>query len=317
MKKFAILLIILVLVSLGTAGCKNGQQRDNENRRLRIVTTLFPLFDFAGKVGGEKVDVLLLLPPGVEPHDFEPKPKDVATIQEADVFIYTGRAMEPWVQTILKSIDSKNLLVVDTSKGITLRSANEDHDGHRHGHEGHESGMNSDPHIWLDFGNAQAMVRTIAEGLSKRDPKGSDFYTRNASVYIDQLRKVDEEYRTGLAECKTRFFLYGGHYAFNYLAQRYGLTYVSVRGVSPNAEPSPAHLIDMITKMKQHQLGHVFYEELASPRLAETIARETGASLLPLSPAHNVTREQMEQHISFIDIMKTNLAMFRKGLQCR
>ncbi|HAR96686.1 MAG TPA: zinc-binding protein [Deltaproteobacteria bacterium] len=317
MKKLTILLIILTLVSFGAAGCKEGRQHDNEKRRLRIVTTLFPLFDFAGKVGGERVEVVLLLPPGVEPHDFEPKPKDVVTIQKADLFVYTGRAMEPWVQTILKSIDSKDLVVVDTSKGITLRSADEDHDGHRHGGKGHGPDMNSDPHIWLDFGNAQAMVGTIAEELSKRDPKASDYYARNASAYIDQLRKLDEAYRTGLAGCKTRFFLHGGHYAFNYLAQRYGLTYVSLRGVSPNAEPSPAHLVGMVNKMKQYQVSHIFYEELASPRLAETIARETGANLLPLSPGHNVTTEQMEQRVSFIDIMKTNLTMLQKGLQCK
>jgi zinc transport system substrate-binding protein len=316
MKKLAVLLIVFLTVSFGLTACKGDRQRDAEKHRMKVVTTLFPLLDFAGHIGGGKAEILLLLPPGVEPHDFEPTPKDLATIQEADVFVYTGNAMEPWVQTILKGIDSRNLVVVDASRGITLRSPeNEDHEGH--GDKSHRSGANADPHIWLDFANAQAMVKNIAEGFGKKDPKNSDFYTRNVLTYNDQLRQLDDEYRNGLAECHPRFFLYGGHYAFNYLARRYGLTYISVHGVSPNAEPSPAHLVDMIDKMKQYHLKYIFYEELASPRVAETIAKETGASLLPLSAAHNVTKEQIEQHITFIEMMKRNLAMLRKGMRCK
>lgn len=316
MKKLAILLIVFLVASLGLIACKGDRQKGNEEGRLKVVTTLFPLFDFAGSVGGSKINPILLLPPGVEPHDFEPKPKDIATVQEADVFVYTGNAMEPWAQRILKGIDSKKLVVVDASRGITLRSSeNKDHE--RHSDSNSPSGNALDPHIWLDFANAQVMVRNIADGLSKRDPKDSGYYTRNASAYNNQLRQLDEEYRAGLSACKTRFFLFGGHYAFNYLARRYNLTYISVHGVSPNAEPSPAHLVDMVNKTKQYHLNYIFYEELASSRVAETIARETGAKLLPLSAAHNVSKEQMAQNIGFIDIMKTNLAMLREGLQCR
>lgn len=315
-KRFAILLIVLLVVAQCLIACKGERQKGSKELRLKVVTTLFPLFDFAGKVGGNKTDVILLLPPGVEPHDFEPKPRDIATIQEADVFVYTGNVMEPWAETILKGIDSKKLVVVDASRGITLRpSGDEDHE--RQDGNNPRSGHTLDPHIWLNFADAQIMVKSIAAGLSKKDPKDTDYYTRNASAYNDRLQQLDEEYRTGLDVCKSRFFLYGGHYAFNYLSRRYNLNYVSVHGVSPNGEPSPAHLIDMVKKMKQYHLNCIFYEELASPRVAETIARETGARLLPLSAGHNVSKEQMAQHIAFVDIMKANLAMLREGLQCR
>lgn len=317
MKRVSILLLAVFLIT-GLAGCRGERQRSAEKPRMKVVTTLFPLFDFAGKVGREKVEVTLLLPPGVEPHDFEPKPKDLATIQEADVFVYTGSTMEPWVQKILKAIDTRNLVVIDASREVNLRSVeNDDHDGEGHAHRDHLSGRHSDPHIWLDFANAQLMVKNIAQGFSKKHPEDSDFYTRNALIYNNQLQRLDDEYRAGLGECKTRFFLHGGHFAFNYLARRYNLTYISVHGVSPNSEPSPAHVIDMINKMKRYHVSHIFTEELSSPRVAETIAKETGAELRPLSPAHNVTKEQMEQHITFIDIMKTNLAMLQEGLLCR
>jgi zinc transport system substrate-binding protein len=315
-KKLIALLIVFLIASLSLIACKGDRQKGNEEGRLKVVTTLFPLFDFVGQVGGNKVNAILLLPPGVEPHDFEPKPKDIATIQEADVFVYTGNAMEPWAQRILKGIDSKKLVVVDASRGITLRSAgSEDHEGHSDNNS--RAGDDLDPHIWLDFAYAQVMVKNIADGLSKKDPKDSDYYTGNASAYNNQLQQLDEEYRAGLSTCKTRFFLFGGHYAFNYLAGRYNLSYVSVHGASPNAEPLPAHLVGMVNTMKQHHLNYIFYEELASPRIAETIARETGAKLLPLTAAHTVSKEQMAQHISFIDIMKTNLAVLREGMQCR
>lgn len=317
MKKVAILVIIPLVASFWLTACKGGDRTTERRDRLRVVTTLFPLFDFAAKVGGEKAEVTLLLPPGVEPHDFEPKPRDLATIQEADVFVYTGSAMEPWAQRILKSIDSKNLVVVDASRKAVLHPTDKKgHEGHTEKVHGHET-ETRDPHIWLDLDNAQIMVGNILEGFIKKDPQNSEFYTKKAQAYTDQLRRTDDEYRKGLSECRTRFFLHGGHYAFNYLARRYGLTYISVHGVSPNSEPSPAHLIDMIKKMKQYNLKYIFYEALASPRVAETIAKETGASLLSLNPAHNATKEQLQRGTSFIDMMKENREMLRKGLECK
>lgn len=318
MKKPAILLIVFLSVLFGLTSCRGGHQQADGTHRMKVVTTLFPLFDFASKIGKEKAEIILLLPPGVEPHDFEPKPRDLATIQQADVFVYTGNTMEPWVRTILKGIDSRNLVIVDASRGITLRPAESVEGQETHGGKNHRHAMeNQDPHIWLDLSNAQTIVRNILDGFVKKDPGNADFYARNASSSIDELRRVDNEYRNGLADCKTRFFLYGGHYAFNYLAHRCNLTYISVHGVSPNSEPSPAHLVEMINKMKQYHLRYIFYEELASPRVAETIANETGASLLPLNAGHNVTKDQIQRGVTFIDIMRENLAMLRKGMECR
>lgn len=317
MKRVAVLLIVLLVTAFGLTTCKGGDQKPGRRDRIQVVTTLFPLFDFASKIGGEKAEITLLLPPGVEPHDFEPKPKDLATIQGADIFVFTGSAMEPWAQRILKSLDSKSLVAVDASRTIALLSpGKEDHEGHDEATHRHGA-KTEDPHIWLDLAKAQIMVGTILESFIRKDPRNSDFYTRNADAYKDQLRRMDDEYRKGLSECRTRYIIHGGHFAFNYLAQRYGLAHISVHGVSPNSEPSPAHLIEMVNTMKKHELKYIFFEELASPRVAETIARETGASLLPLNPAHNATKEQLDRGVTFLGIMKENREMLRKGLQCK
>jgi zinc transport system substrate-binding protein len=161
------------------------------------------------------------------------------------------------------------------------------------------------------------MTDTILAGFAKKDPKNKGLYEENASAYKAKLRRLDEEFRNGLNNCKTRLFVHGGHYAFNYLARRYDLTYVSAYGSSPNAEPSPRHLAEIIQKIRQQKVGYVFYEELIQPRLAETIARETGARLLPLNGGHNVSKEELDKGVTFISLLQQDLTNLKIGLQCR
>jgi zinc transport system substrate-binding protein len=258
----------------------------------------------------------LLLPPGVEPHGFEPKPEDIIRINTADIFIYTGKYMEPWAEKILKGIDNKALVIVDSSKGITLIKGVEDH-GHAHGH-GHDHAHEMDPHIWLDFENAQKMVDNMLKGFIAADPANEPIYRKNAGNYKSLLIELDNKFREGLALCKTRYFIHGGHYAFGYMAKRYGLHYISAyHGFSPDAEPSARKLVEIIRKMKKHDTNYVFYEGLISPRVAEVIAKETGANLLLLHGAHNLTRDDWEKGVTFIQLMEHNLANLRAGLQCQ
>ena len=320
MRKWSILFLLLfspaVLLSCRPAGGPSGQERP-----LQVVTTLFPLYDFARNVGGRKANVTLLLPPGVEPHSFEPRPRDILRINQADLFIFTGPFMEPWAGTLVKSEENRNLVVVNSSNGVDLLHHSEG--GERHGEGGsravgpttHEDPV--DPHIWLDLVNAQKMTDTILAGFAKKDPKNKGLYEENASAYKAKLRRLDEEFRNGLNNCKTRLFVHGGHYAFNYLARRYDLTYVSAYGSSPNAEPSPRHLAEIIQKIRQQKVGYVFYEELIQPRLAETIARETGARLLPLNGGHNVSKEELDKGVTFISLLQQDLTNLKIGLQCR
>ncbi len=293
--------------------CKKKDERQPETKKLTVVTTLFPLYDFAKNIGGDHADVSLLLPPGVESHGFEPKPADIVKINKSGVFIYIGEHMEPWASKILKSIDNKGLVVVDSSKGITLiKESGEDGHGHDHRHK------EMDPHIWLDFGNAQRMVDNMLEGFIKADAPNADAYRKNAGQYKAMLSALDNKFSEGLASCSTKYFIHGGHYAFGYMAKRYGLNYISAyHGFSHDSEPSAKRLAELVKKMKEHNIKHVFYEELVSPRVADTIAKETSAALLLLHAAHNITKGEWDKGVTFMGLMEQTLINLKTGLQCK
>lgn len=297
-------------------------------KRLKVVTTLFPLYDFARSIGGDKVDVTLLLPPGVEAHSFEPKPEDVVRMNTSDLFVFTNEYMEPWAAKFTRNIGERAVTVIDASKGATLLKAGGEEGregapvdgGKGHGEGGAEGGHRHsggmDPHLWLDLANAQIMVDNIAAGMGLKDPAHRDYYLANAARYNAGLKSLDDEFKKGLAGCRNRVFLQGGHYTFGYLAHRYGLRYLSASAVNADAEPTPARLIALVKQMRANGLKYVFSEELISPRTAEIIARESGASILMLHGAHNISRDDLAHGATFVSLMKKNLENLRIGLQC-
>ncbi len=322
MKKALLFLVCVVFpAALVFSGCSPSRDHARQEAKLHVVTSLFPLYDFARAVGGEKARVVLLLPPGVEPHSFEPTPRDIIEVNEADIFVYTGGSMEPWAASVIKGVDRRKLVVIDSSRGVTARQRQEgapsedEHSAHQEA-EGNR-GEVMDPHIWLDLDNAQKMVDNILAGFIGKDAADKGFFEQNAALYKSRLRRLDEQFRESLGQCKTRLFIHGGHYAFNYLAKRYGLAYVSAYGFSPDAEPSPKHLADMIQMIRRHNAKYVFYEELIQPRVAETLGRETGAKLLALNGGHNVTAEEMKRGVTFISLLEQDLENLKVGLQCR
>jgi len=289
-------------------------------RKLQIITTLFPLYDFSKEIGKDKVDVALLLPPGIEAHAFEPKPMDIVKINNADIFIYTGRYMEPWVEDMLRGISNKRLLVVDASEGIPLMDEREEKAGHsleEAEHNQHDHG-GVDPHIWLDLGNAQIMADTIASAFVSKDRRNGAFYLDNAKEYKAKLAALDGHFKETFSRCRLKTFIYGGHFAFGYFARRYGLTYISpYRGFSPDAEPTPKSIADLINKMKKLRIKYIYYEELIDPKVARVIADETGAKLLLLNGAHNVSKKDLERGVSFTSIMEEDLNRLKLGLECQ
>ena len=304
------LLFALTMALLLCLSCSE-QREEVGTGRLRIVTTLFPLYDFTRAIAGEKAEVFLLLPPGMESHSFEPKPDDIIRINKSDLFIFTNRAMEPWAGDIISGLDSKKILVVDASRGVAFR-----HVQPGRGH-GRDHGNGTDPHIWLDFGNAATMVDNILAGLVARDPKNRTHYTANATAYKALLNDLDQSYRQGLSTCERKLILHGGHFAFGYLADRYGLKYESAYAFSADAEPTPARIAALIGQMRSNGLRHIFTEELMEPRVARIIAQETGAGILKLHGAHNIGRDDLKAGASFLTLMEQNLRNLRIGLQCR
>jgi len=296
-------------MALLPACSKTGKSQDSG--KLKVVTTIFPLYDFVRVVGGDAVDLHLLLPPGVEPHSFEPRPEDMMTIARADIFIYTNSGMEPWAEKLLSGI-TKNGKPVKIEAGLGTRSINAaDANGHNH-----KTGA-KDPHVWLDIANAEQMIDTIASALSAGLPGKKELFKANANAYKVRLKAIDDRYRAGLSDCDTREFIHGGHYAFAYLADRYNLHYISAYGVSADSEPTPKKMMELIDTIRRHKLTSVFYEELLSPAVARSVAEETGAALLKLHGIHNVTRQELDANVTYTDLMEQNLTALRKGLVCR
>jgi zinc transport system substrate-binding protein len=263
----------------------------------------------AKRIGADKADVSLLLPPGVEAHSFEPKPSDIVKINEADVFVYTGKLMEPWAEDVIKGTVNKNLIVVDASRGTKMIPGVF--------HDADEPAGSLDPHIWLDFDNARIMVKNIARAFQEKDSANKEYYRQKADNYNGKLTELDVLYKTTLATCKDREIVYGGHYAFGYMAKRYGLKYLAAQGVSPDAEPTANDLIKLVEQIKKNKIKYVFYEELTSPKIAETLAGETKTKMLLLNAAHNLSKDQLDQGVSFFDILHKDLDNLKVGLECR
>jgi zinc transport system substrate-binding protein len=307
-KQVFVLFIVIILVGSFFA-CTKRIQESSRMKKLKVITTLFPLYDMAKNIGADKADVSLLLPPGVEAHSFEPKPSDIVKINEADVFVYTGKFMEPWAEDVIKGAANKNLIVVDASRGTKMIPGVF--------HDADEPAGSLDPHIWLDFDNAKIMVKNILQVYHLKDGANKDFYEQKAENYSNKLTELDSSFKTTLAMCKNKTIVYGGHYAFGYLAKRYGLKYLAAQGVSPDSEPTANDLIKLVEQIKKDKIRYVFYEELTSPKIAETIAGETKTKMLLLNAAHNLSRDQFEQGLSFFDILKKDLENMRVGLECK
>lgn len=310
-KKIIIFIAVILAVGLLASGLISYRFKNNltsSNNKIKVVTTLFPLYDMAKNIGGGEADVYQLLPPGVEAHSFEPKPSDIVKINEADIFIYTGKFMEPWVEDILKGVGNKKLIVVDASRKTAMIPGVF--------HDEDEPAGSLDPHIWLDFANAKIMAENIENGFAAADKDRAAFYRQAADNYMNKLTALDEEYKNSLADCRSKKIVYGGHYAFGYLANRYGLQYSAAQGVSPDAEPTAKDLASLVEQIKREGIKYVFYEELTSPKIAETITGETGAQMLLLNAGHNLSKDQFVSGVSFFDILNNDLNNLKIGLEC-
>lgn len=289
----------------------------DSSSKIKVVTSVFPLMEFARAVCGERGEVSLLVPPGAEIHTWQPRPSDIVRLSSADLFIFIGSNMEPWLQDILEGVQNPNLRSLEASQEVSLiergPTGGEHQDETEHQHE-HEA---MDPHIWLDFQVDELIVERIATVLSGMDPSGAAVFEKNASAYKENLRKLDRKFKESLAECAHRVFILGGHAAFGYLAKRYGLRQISLYGVSPDSKPTPKKMIEVVELTKTYGIQVIFFEASVSDELARVLARETGARTLVLNPGANLTKEEMKMGKTFFDIMEENLENLKDGLGCR
>ena len=315
-KNFTVFVVVMVLV-LSLTSCASRSQV-TVTGKLKVVTTLFPLYDFVREIAGYKVEVSLLLPPGVESHAYEPSPRDVVDVLKAAVFIYTGKYMEPWADKIIQASQGKSLLIVDASQGIELMAKHDDHEEHDGEHEGEDQSHDhdgQDPHIWLNPVYAQKMVDNIVAGLAKADPKNAELYRSNGELYKQKLRALDNKFVETFAQAKTTKIIYAGHFAFGYFAKRYGLEHVSpYKGFAPDAEPTPQRIAELIKTVRESNAKVIYYEELVDPKVAKVISEQTGAKMLLLHGAHNISKEDLSRGLTYLQIMEGNLQKLREGL---
>ena len=303
-------LFSLVLFSFFLA-CQPAEDEGKSDGKLKVVATIFPIYDFACNIGGDRVKVTMLLPPATDAHNYELKPEDIVKVSKADIFLFTNFEMEQWAYKIIKAAaEDTNMLAVETGRGTVLLPLI---DGDEH--EKHISKF--DPHIWLDLDNAQKMVDNIASAFIKKDSRHSNYYQKNAHEYKLKLIALDQRYRTELVKCQTKTILHAGHWAFAYLAKKYNLIYVAASNVTADAEPTPQKIVSLIEQVKAKNIPYIYYEDLVAPRLAQTIAQETGTGLLKLNNGHDISKKDMESGLSFISLMEDNLNTLKKGMQCR
>lgn len=286
-----------------------------------IVTTLFPFYDISKQLLLDNAEVSLLVPPGVEPHSFEPTPQDIVKIQEADIFIYTGDAMEPWVKDIVATIP-ESVKLINASEGINLIHSQDDHSHEdEHGHENekkdNQAKSDLDPHFWLDFNNSIIATNTISKAISELNIIDNNNLKQNTTSLIQDIEQLDDDYKNTLSQCSNKTILQAGHRTFEYLATKYNLEYITTEELSPNSETSAQDMAKLIQEVRRTQAKAIFSEELIEPRIANTISTETGVPVLHLNGAHNISSEQLISEISFVDIMRKNLENLKVGLDCK
>jgi len=268
----------------------------SEQGRLIVTTSLFPIYDFAKIIGGDKAQVFLILPPGSEAHAYVPSNQDKETIKNSALFFYTSDLMESWAPSLVSELSVKTKAVA------TANNLND---------------SSLDPHVWLDFSKASLMVDNIANAYKALDPQNASYYEQNANNYKQQLAKLDTDFATGLKDCQFHEFVSGGHMTFAYLAKRYNLKYQAAEGFIPNAKIDTDRVLKLSKEIKDSKQPYVYYEELVMPYLAELIHQESSARIMPLNSAHNIAKFDIESGITFIGLMESDLKILRMGLVCR
>jgi len=298
MKRFLALLLCLLTAAL--AGCAAAQPQKNE--KLLVYTSFYPMYDFAKKIGGEHAEVVCMVPDGTEPHDWEPVAADIAGLSHASLFIYHGLGMEHWAEDVLRAVDNPDLTVVAVSDGIAARQET----------AAGEGGL--DPHAWLDPMNAKKELLAIKNAFAEKDPANAADYEANYTKYAAEMDALDSEFRSALSGLPNKDVIVS-HAAYGYLCAAYGLNQIPIEGLAADSEPDPATMAAIIDFAKQRNVRTVFFEELVSPAVAETIARAVGAKTAVLSPVEGLSDAERAAGADYVSVMRANLAALVDALK--
>ena len=291
-------------------------RQDPQDDRLQIVVSFFPYGEFVRAVVGDRATVSELVPSGVEPHDFEPTPRDIERMYRADIVIINGAGIDAWAEKVARELPERGVRVIRMADGIELLSASEEEHEEENQEISHEESEihSADPHFWLDPVLAQSQVRTIARVVGEQDGQYRDFYQARAEVFALELGRLDQEYQTGLSQCRLRTIV-TSHDAFAYLAKRYLLETVSIAGLSPDAEPSSQRLAEIARETSRLGVKFIFFETLSSPKLAQTLAGELGISTLVFDPIEGSPVVDGAR-ATYTELMRSNLRNLEVALEC-
>ena len=345
-KHLRLLLLPALLLLTGCAGSAKETADSTENEKLSAVATIFPQYDFLRAIGGDHLDLHMLLSPGAESHSFEPTPGDMITVSECDLFVYVGGDSDAWVETILDSVDTSNKEVVtlmdcvdtvaeETVEGMETHGHAHDHededtdhdeDSHDHDEDSHdheedshdhedESHGEQDEHVWTSPKNAMRIVQKLCDALCRLDPENADDYQANTASYLASLTSLDEEFSDVTANASRHTIVFGDRFPFRYFADAYGLDYYAAfPGCSSESEASAKTLSFLIDKINEEQIPVVFHTELSNEKMTDCICEATGAKKLLLHSCHNVSKDDFENGATYLSLMEQNVAALKEAL---
>ncbi|TJY44474.1 ABC transporter substrate-binding protein [Cohnella pontilimi] len=309
----SLILLAALAIPLVLSACGNNNDLKPVEGKVNVVTTLYPLYYFASEIGGEDARVVNLVPTGVEPHDWTPKSRDIQIASEAQMLLFNGAGLEGWKDGFLKGLNAnKSRLVVEASQGIELIRS--EGDGHGADEHADEHGLNVDPHTWVSPKSALKMAENIRDAYVQADPAHQAAFESRYNTLRDKLQALDQKFTAELAPYKGRGIVVS-HQAFGYLCRDYGLNQTALMGLSPDAEPRSQDIVNIIQFVKEHQIKAIFFEELVSNKLTETVAKETNAEMLVLNPVEGLTPEQEKAGDDYFSLMAKNLQNLKKALQ--
>jgi len=309
------LVLIVVTALFFAGGCHRAKSQKVEGK-VNVTSVIFPTYDFVRVIAGDKVNLVMLLPPGSESHSYEPSPRDIITIRESDLFIYPGGEGAKWVDRILGSMNISadkmtilNLMdLVETVEEELVEGMEDDEDEE-------EDGPALDEHVWTSPKNARIIVAAITEALIDLDSANADFYRQNAADYTAKLNELDAGFISVIEGAKRNTIIVGDRFPFRYLADAYDLEYFAAfPGCSTETEPSAATVAFLINKTKNEKIPVVFHIELSNEKIADSISEATGARKLLLHSGHNITKKDFDGGANYLDLQKANMVNLKEAL---
>ena len=320
MKKIISLITALALV-LGFAGCSKKQATPSNNK-INVICTVFPQYDIVRTIASDKANIAMLLPPGGEPHSFEPTPKDILNIQNSDVFIMIGGESEKWAEKIIESAGKNKTEVlklidcVDTLDEEVTEGMEEEEDVHDEDeNDGDEHEHEDDEHIWTSPDNMIVMTKQIYKTLCKADPKNKELYKSNTEAYVNKLSALSDELKEIAESGKRKTLVFADRFPFRYLTESLGIEYYAAfPGCSSQTEPSASTIAFLIDKIKKENIPAVFYVDYTDPRIAKSISKDTTVKTLRMYSCHTVSKEDFENGETYLSLMEKNVAAIKEAL---